>query len=209
MIALYSHAPAGIVAAALLGTVFAVLLAVALGWHALRRLFGIPRVPRGRSTYVLMLVLWGGLIAALGATTMLAFMLQDHAPVDGVTPLAELRCEVSTPGHLGAELTTLPSRALEFYDVPACTVSVVEVELRPWLRPLGVRRLWRVDAVGSSPRPRVTAEWLNPRPGQRRPLMDLLIRGTRNVSLVAPPNAHQRFLIVPSPTGPALELGPA
>jgi hypothetical protein len=158
-----------------------------------------------------MVVLWGGLIAALGATTTLAFMLRDHAPVDGLTPLAELRCGVTTPGHLGAELTALPSRTLEFYDVPgeACVVSVVEVELRPWLRPLGLRRLWRVDAVGSSSRPRATAEWLNPRPGQRRPLMDLLVRGTRNVSLVAPANAHQRLLIVPSPAGPALERGPA
>jgi hypothetical protein len=160
--------------------------------------------------YVLMVVLWGGLLAALGATTLLAFMLRDYAPVDGLTPLAELRCEAATPGHLGAEVLALPSRTLEFYDVPgeACVVSVVEVELRPWLRPLGLRRLWRVDAVGSFSLPRATSEWLT-RPGQRRHLVDLLVRGTRNVSLVAPATPHQRFLIVPSPTGPALERGPA
>src|SRR5580692_11807876 len=166
MIALFSHAPLRLVVGAIAGAALAAILAAQLGWHAYRRLFGVPRVPRGRATYVVMAALWGGLLAACGAAVVMALMLRDQQPVDAGHPLVELRCEAIAPGHLRVELSSPPSPTPEHYDLEgdACVVSVVAVELRPALRILGLRELARVDGVGPLPRPRVNAEWLTPHP---------------------------------------------
>jgi hypothetical protein len=209
MIALFSHVPGRLLGVALVGAALGALLAAHLGWHALRRLFGIPHIPRGRSSYVLMAVLWGGLVALCGGSLAIARMLRDHQPVDGRTPLAELRCQAVAPGRLQMQLVAPPSRALERYDLQgeACVVSVVEVELRPWLGILGMRQLSRVDGVGASPRPLANAEWLTPRPGRPRRFLDVLVRDTRTVPLAVPADASPRLLIVPSRDGPLLTRG--
>jgi hypothetical protein len=210
VIALFGHVPARLVGVALIGAGLVALLAASLGWHALRRLFGIPRIPRGRWTYVLMVALWGGLVALCGGTLAIARMLRDHQPVDGRTPLAEVRCQALAPGRVQMQLVAAPSRTLEFHDVEgeACVVSVVEVELRPWLGILGLRELSRVDGVGASARPLANAEWLTPRPGQKRRFLGLLVRGTRTFSLAVPADASQQFLVVPSRDGPSLTGAP-
>ena len=210
MIALFSHAPLRLVIGAIVGAALAAMLAAQLGWHALRRLFGVPRVPRARATYVLMAALWGGLAVACGATVVLALILRDHQPVDGGHALVELRCQAIAPGHLRVELTAPPSPTPEHYDLggDACVVSLVEVELRPGLRILGLRELARVDAVGSLARPRANADWLTPRPEPRGRLLDLLVRRTQNFSVVVPADAQQRFLVVTSLGGPGLALAP-
>ena len=206
MIALFSHAPLRLVVGAIAGAALAAILAAQLGWHAYRRLFGVPRVPRGRATYVVMAALWGGLLAACGAAVVMALMLRDQQPVDAGHPLVELRCEAIAPGHLRVELSSPPSPTPEHYDLEgdACVVSVVAVELRPALRILGLRELARVDGVGPLPRPRVNAEWLTPHPEPRGRLLDLLVRRTQNVSVVVPADAQERFLDITSPDRPAL-----
>jgi hypothetical protein len=206
MIALFSHAPVRLVVGAVVGAALAALLAAQLGWHAWRRLFGVPRVPRGRATYVVMAALWGGLMAACGATVVMALMLRDHQPVDGRHPLGELRCEAIAPGHLRVELTGPSSPTPEHYDLggDACVVAVVDVELRPALRILGLRELARVEGVGPLARPRANADWLTPHPEPRGRLLDLLVRRTQNVSVVVPADAQERFLVVTSPGRPTL-----
>jgi hypothetical protein len=157
-----------------------------------------------------MAALWGGLAASCGAAVVMALMLRDHQPVDSGHPLVELRCETIAPGRLRVELTAPSSPAREDYDIggDACVVSVVEVELRPGLRILGLRELARVDGVGSLPRPRANADWLTPRPEPRGRLLNLLVRRTQNVSVVVPADAQERLLVVTSPGGPALALAP-
>ena len=208
MIAVFSHSPVRLVVVAIVGAVLVAMLAAHLGWHGLRRLFGVPRVPRGRATYVVMVALWSGLAAACSAAVLMALMLRDHQPAEDGHPLVELRCETIAPDHLQVELTAPTSLTPERYDLggDTCVVSVVEVELRSGLRILGLRQLARVDSVGSRPRPRANADWLTPRPGQEGRLLNLLVRRTQRVSVVVPADAQQHFLVVASPGGPALTV---
>jgi hypothetical protein len=206
MIALFSHSPFRLIAAAITAATLVVLLAARLGWHALRRMFGVPRVPRERATYLLLTVLWGGAAAACGVVLLMAFVLRDHQPVDDGHALVGLRCQASAPGHLRLELTVQPSLAPERYDLEgdACVVSVAEVELRPGLRILGLRQLARVDSVGSHLRPRANADWLTPRPDTGGRLLNLVVRRTEYVPVAVPADAQQRYLVVAPPIGPAL-----
>ncbi len=176
MLEVISHTPSRLIIGATVGALIAVLLAGLLGWHALRRLFNVPRVPRPKAMYVV--------LQAVGA------------------------------GRVQVELTASPPAKgapdPERYEIPgdSCLVSVVLVDLWPSLRILGPTRLWRVAGVGSQAnaraRPSVNPDWLTPRASQGLTPVDLLVHDARKVSLPVPAGG-ERFYLLASPDGPALE----
>ncbi|HXI60172.1 MAG TPA: hypothetical protein VNO55_29110 [Polyangia bacterium] len=220
MLQVISHTPSRLIIGALVGAAVAVLLAAVLGWHALRRLFGVPRVPRPRATYMALVTLWAGMLALSGAAVVMALLLRDHQAVDGRTRLAELRCQAVGPGRVQMELTTTPSSATDQPSAPAlaperyeiqgdaCVVSVMQIDLRSGLGILGPTRLSRIEGVGSQTgaleRPRVNPEWLTPRASQRLAPINLLVHDARQTSLSVPAGG-ERFYLLASPSGPALE----
>ncbi|HEY2901562.1 MAG TPA: hypothetical protein VGL59_13355 [Polyangia bacterium] len=219
-----SHAPARLTIGALIGGSLALMLAAVLGWHALRRLFSVPRVPRPPATYVALVILWAAMVAVSGASVAVALLLRDHQAVDGRTRLAELRCQAVAPGRVQMELTT-PSphptdqpTGPERYEIQgdACVVSVVLVDLRSGLQILGPTRLSRIEVIGSQAgapaetiartigRPRVNPGWLTPHASERMVPINLLVNDTRQTSLSVPADGEP-FYLVASPSGPALE----
>jgi hypothetical protein len=188
MLSLFDGAPPRLIVCALSVGVLTAVLAAQLSQQAARRLFGVPHVPRARVTYAALATLWVGLAASLGAALVTAFLLRDHQRVEGRTPLADLRCETIEPGRLRAELTTPRSSTPERYDIVGdeCVLSMVDVDLRPGLRFLGVSELSRIAGVGSVRRPSANPAWLTPDPQQGRRLLGLLVRDTHGVSVAVP-----------------------
>jgi hypothetical protein len=212
VLAIVNQAPSKLIAGAIVGGSLALLLAVVLGWHALRWLFGVPRVPRPRSTYVVLVALWAAMVAVSGAAVVVGLLLRDHQAVDSRTRLAELRCQTVTPDRVAVELTTLPGGVArsERYEMQgdSCAVSVVLVNLRPSLRLLGPTWLSRIAEVGSPAgslvRAHVNPDWLTPpAAGRIRPL-DLLIHDTQKTTLAVPAGGA-RFFLLASPEGASLE----
>lgn len=196
----------------MVGGALAVLLAVVLGWHALRRLFNVPRVPRPRAMYVVLVALWAAVVALSGAAVAMALLLRDHQAADGRTRLGEVRCQVLGADRVEVELTAVPARVgdPERYQVAgdSCLISVVLVDLRPQLSILGPTRLWRIAGVGSQAsarlRPSVNPEWLTPDGWPHLRPVNLLVAGTRQISLPVPAGG-ERFYLLTSPDGPTLE----
>jgi hypothetical protein len=195
--------PAGLLGAAAVAVLFGAALTFLLGWHLLRRLLDVPRVPRPGATYLTLSTLWVALVGtSVGAITMIA-LLRNHHRVDGRTPLADVRCEVVAQNQLKVELVPSSTSKPQSHVVPghACVVWVKQVEVRPGLVFLGARALSRIDGVG-------------PNAPSQRSLADriagVVVRRTEVVPLMVPPDAHKRSIVVSAPGGPALEPpGPA
>ena len=211
-----AHTPSRLIIGALAGAAVAVLLTALLGWHAIRRLFNVPRVPRAPAMYVVLVALWTAVLAVSCAAVAMAFLLRDHQPVEGPTRLAELRCQAVGPNRVQVELRAAPVRKTagaadpERHEVPgdACVVSVVLVDLRPTLSFLGPIHLARIGRAGSPAsareRPSINPRWLMPLAPPGIAPVDLLVQGVREFSLRLPAGGD-RFYLTASPDGPALE----
>ena len=195
---LLSQLPGRLIVGALVVMGLAALFSAVLLWHACRRVFDVPRVPRPQALYWVMTASWAVLVTASVAIVVTALLLRDHQRLAGRTQIGELRCETTQPGHVRVEFKagTAPENMLERYDMEgdACRVSVQEVELRPGLKPFGVHALARVD-VGSLARSPAQPSWLMP----------LVVRSTRAVPVVVPADSTQRFMLMLSP-GQAVAL---
>jgi hypothetical protein len=201
-----AQVPGTLLYGAIAAMTMAAVLTMLLGWHALRRLLGIPRVPRPRAMYVVLGGFWIALVAACSAAVATIAMLRDYRPVDRATALAEVRCAPVGLDRAEAELRAAPAAPPERYQVEgdACIVWVNQVELRPGLGRFGVRALSRVEGVGPIARPGANPDWLTPRPQGPRGLVNLLVRRTETVPVAVPLDASARLTIVSSPSGPTV-----
>jgi hypothetical protein len=211
MTGLLDQVPAKLFCGALLAAVSGAALTLLLGWHGIRRMFGVPRVPRPRAMYLALSTLWVALVATSFAAIGMILLLRDHQRVDGRTALGEVRCVASGPDHLQMQLLTSLSAAPERYDLEgdACIVWVKQEELRPGLAVLGVRAISRIDRIGPLARPDANPEWLTPRRFLGRRLRDLVVRRTEAVPVTVPLGAQKRLVVVSSPGGPTLEPTPS
>jgi hypothetical protein len=202
MTGILSHVPLKLLCVALVGLAAVAFLTVVLGWHALRRLFDVPRVPKPSAMYLALGALWIGVVIIGAASLATIAMLRDHRPVDAPTTLADVRCEPVGPDRVRLELRTSPAAAPETYEVPgdanACTVWVRQVVLRPGLGLLGVRVLSRIEGVGPVRFPAAAY-------GYR--FIDLVARRTEALPVAVPPDAQLHSVLVSSLSGPVLTNG--
>src|SRR5262245_14012602 len=203
-----AQVPGTLLAAVVIGGVLAVALTALLAWHAARRVFDIPRVPKPPAMYVALGGSWAALVAGFAAGLATIVLLRDYRRVDRPTELAEVRCAPAGHNRVQMELRPGPLAPTERYDVEGdtCVVWVNQVELRPGLGALGVRALSRVEGVGTFARPAVNPTWLTPRAPQGR-VMNLLVRRAERVPLAVPASAGSRVVLVSSPGGPAIQQG--
>jgi len=207
MTSLLGQIPAKVLCSAVLGALLAAALTFFLAWHWVRRLLGVPRVPRTPATYLCLAALWVGLVGTCLAATGMIVLLRDHRPIDEGAELAELRCAAVGPGHLQMELRLSPAAPPERYELQgdACVVWVRQVELRPGLALLGVRALARVDGIGQLAHASSSPEWLTPRPARGHQLTDLIVRRTETVPVTIPQDPGRRLILLSTPGGPTLE----
>jgi hypothetical protein len=202
MTTILSQVPLKLLCAALFGLAAIAFLTLLLGWHALRRMLDVPRVPRPGAMYLALGTLWIGVVA-LGATSVATIgLLRDHRRIDAPTTLGDVRCEPAGPDHVRVELRTSAAAAPERYELPgdatACTVWVRQVELRTGLGMLGVRVLSRIERVGPV---------LLPAAVQGHRFIDLVARRTEALPVAVPLDAQMHSVLVSSLTGPVLTNG--
>ena len=209
MTELLNQVPGKLLCCAALAALFGAALTLLLGWHGIRRLAGVPRVPRPFEMYVALSTLWIVLVTTGLAAIGTIFLLRDHRRVDGRTELAEVRCESVGPDRLRMEVRSSPGAAPERYDLEgdACVVWVKQVELRPGFAMLGVRAVFRIDRIGQLARPNANPEWLTPRPVAGRRLTNLVVRRTESTPVTVPVDAqpHQVVVLSLPDGGPTLE----
>lgn len=198
------NAPGTFVAALVGISALTIALTSLLLWHGLRRALDVPRVPRPRAMYGTLAVLWAALAACASTAVIGGLLLRDHKRLAGPIDLAFVRCEPTNIGRLRMEVLPIGARedvAPEHYDVEggACAASIVEVDLRPALRVLGIPALARLDAVGPHARPRANPAWLTPGAGAPANLTALVVRQSRLVQVVVPPDTTRRFVLTASP----------
>lgn len=202
-----AQVPGKLLCSALVGLILAAVLTGLLGWHGLRRLFGVPRVPRPRAMYVVLGGFWIALILVCSAAVAMIALVRDYQPVDRPTQLAEVRCAPIGLDRAEAELKPGSSAAPERYQIEgdACIVWVNHVELRPGIAHLGVQALSRVESVGPIPRPGANPDWLTPRPEGPRGLVNLIVRRAAMVPVAVPLSTGGATMIVSSPSGPRIQ----
>ena len=201
MTGIVNHVPLKLVCIAVVGLFAAAVLTLMFGWHGLRRLFDVPRVPRPCGMYLALAALWIGLVGIGSMAVGTIMLLRDHQRVDARTQLAEVRCEVAGADHVRVELRTSSAVDPEQYDFPgdACLVRVQQVELRSGLAILGIRALSRIDGVGPIHRPAASLDW------KARRFVDLVTRRNEVVSVAVPLDAQLRSVQVSPATGPTLD----
>jgi hypothetical protein len=199
MTAILSQVPVKLVCSALLGLAAVAFLTVLLGWHALRRLLDVPRVPRPGAMYLVLGALWIGVVAIGAASVATILLLRDHRRIDAPTTLGDVRCEAIGSDHVRVELRTSPTAAPQRYDVAgdaaACTVWVRQVELRSGLGLLGVRVLSRIEGVGPTRLPAA---------GEGNRFIDLVARRSEAFPVTVPLDAQLHSVLVSSLSGPVL-----
>jgi hypothetical protein len=202
MTGIFSQVPLKLFCVALFGLATVAFLTVLLGWHGLRRLLDVPRVPRPRAMYLALVALWIAVVT-IGATSVATIvLLRDHRRIDAPTTLGDVRCEAIGSDHVRVELRTSLAAAPERYEGPgdaaACTVWVRQVELRSGLGVLGVRVLSRIESVGPRRLPAAVD-------GHR--FIDLVARRTEAVPVAVPLDAQVHSVLVSSLSGPVLTNG--
>jgi hypothetical protein len=210
MTGLLAQVPNKLLWGAIAGVALLAVVTVVLAWHGLRRLFDLPRVPKPRAMYFVLVGSWLALVTVCSAAIGAIALLRDYRHVDLPTQLAEVRCAVADLDRLELELRPPSSPTPERYDVAGdkCIVWVKQVELRPGLGGLGLRALSRVEGVGPIVRPAANPGWLTPEPQRARRLVDLFVRNTTTVPIAVPLDQRARMVLVSSPTGPTLQPGP-
>ena len=210
MTGLLSQVPGRLLGALLLAVPLVAGLTALLTWHAVRRVFDVPRVPRPPAMYVVLGGCWLALVLACTSAIGAIALLRDYRSVDRPTPLAQLRCAALGDARVRLELQTGSSAAPEHYDVAgdSCIVWVDQVELRPGLQPFGIRALSRVESVGSVARPANNPDWLTPRPPSPRGFMSLVVRRAARIPIVVPRDAEARLVLSSSPAGPTIQQSP-
>jgi hypothetical protein len=207
-----AQVPGRLLFGAFLCGALAAVVTVLLAWHWLRRVLGVPRVPRPPAMYVVLGGFWVALLAGGAAAVVTIALLRDYRRVDGPTQLAEVRCAPIGQDRAQLELrpaaSSGPPERYEIQGAGACVVWVNQVVLRPGLEPLGLRALSRVESVGATARPATNPRWLTPRPQPAGRLVDMVVRSTETIPIEVPPNAAARVIIVSSPNGPVLQQMP-
>src|SRR5687767_1157673 len=101
------QAPTWLVVLAITSIALGAFLLLLLGWHVVRRILDVPRVPRGAGTYAVM-VSFCVLSIAGGATALVvAAALGDWQTQVGPSPVAEVHCRRTAPNRVEVSYVTL------------------------------------------------------------------------------------------------------
>jgi hypothetical protein len=158
------QSPTWLVVLAITSIALGALLLVMLGWHVVRRILDVPRVPRAGALYALMVTTCALSIAAGVTALAVAAALGDWQAQIGPSAMAEVHCrrvgaarELSfTP--LGPDGRRGPEETQTAEELP-CAVGVERLRFHPPLGRLGLIERLRLARVGAVSRPTTTPSW--------------------------------------------------
>jgi hypothetical protein len=161
----FGQAPTWLVVLAITSIVLGAALLLLLGWHVVRRILDVPRVPRGAGTYAFLV---GACVLSItgGATALLvAAALGDWQSQVGLSTVAEVHCRRTGPTQVEVSYATLgpdgkrgPEEKQTIESLP-CEVAVERLHFPQALARLGLNERHRLARVGTFRRPTSTPVW--------------------------------------------------
>jgi hypothetical protein len=159
------QAPTGLVVLAVTGISLGALLLLLLGWHVVRRVLDVPRVPRGRGMYAVLVSLCVLSIGGGAAALAVASALGDWQNPAGPSAMAEVHCRRIAPTRvevsyviIGADGTRGPEEKQTIEALP-CEIAVERLHFPQALARLGLAERLRLAGVGTFRRPTTTPVW--------------------------------------------------
>jgi hypothetical protein len=159
------RAPTSLVVLAITGIALGAALLVLLGWHVVRRILDVPRVPRGRALYVILVGTCTLCIAAGVTALALAAALGDWQTQIGPSAVAEAHCRRVGPTRVELSFVPLgpdgqrgPEETQTIESLP-CELAVERLHFSGALARLGLIERLRLARVGAIRRPTTTPLW--------------------------------------------------
>jgi hypothetical protein len=150
----FTQAPTWLVVLAITSIALGALLLLFLGWHVVRRMLDVPRIPRGAAFYAVTVVACVASIASGVTALAVAAALNDWQSQAGPGAIAEVHCRRTGPtqvqlgyvviganGQRGPETQTIESST--------CAVAVEQLHFPQALAKLGLERR-RLSGVGAA-----------------------------------------------------------
>ena len=161
----FAQAPTGLVVLAITSIAFGAALLLLLGWHVVRRIMDVPRVPRGRGLYAIMVGACTVFIAGGVTALAIAAALGDWQAQVGPSAVAEVHCRRVGPTRVELGYITLgpagqrgPEQTQTIDSLP-CEVAVERLHFHQALARFGLIERLRLARVGGVPRPTATPLW--------------------------------------------------
>jgi len=159
------QAPTGLVVLAVTGIAVGALLLLLLGWHVVRRILDVPRVPRGRGMYAVLVGLCVLSIGGGAAALAVAAALGDWQNQAGPSAMAEVHCRRIAPTRVEVSYVTLgpdgkrgPEEKQTIEALP-CEIAVERLHFPQALARLGLAERHRLAGIGGFRRPTTTPLW--------------------------------------------------
>ena len=165
LMAAFAQAPTWLVVLGITSVSLGAVILVLLGWHVVRRLLDVPRVPRGAGMYTLLVGLCALSIAAGVTTLAVAAALGDWQAQVGPAAMAEVQCRRVAPSRAELSVVTLDANGrrgrpeTQTIDARPCEVAVERLHFLTPLARLGLMERHRVSRMGAVPRPIATPVW--------------------------------------------------
>jgi hypothetical protein len=161
----FEQAPGWLVVLAITSIVLGAALLVLLAWHVVRRLLDVPRIPRGRGLYAILVSLCALFIVEGVTALAVAAALGDWRAPIGAGTVAEVRCRRTGPTRV--ELGYVPidpdgqrgPEEKQTIEALPCQVAVERLRFLPALARLGLIERLRLARVGALDRPTSTPVW--------------------------------------------------
>jgi hypothetical protein len=161
----FAQAPTWMVVLAITSVALGALLLLVLGWHVVRRLLDVPRIPRGAGFYTVAVGACVLCIAGGVATLAVAAALDDWQSQAGPGAIAEVHCRRTAPNRVEVSYLTIgangkrgPEETQTIESLP-CAVAVERLRFPQALARLGLMERHRLAQVGSVRRPTSTPLW--------------------------------------------------
>lgn len=159
------QAPTWLVVLAITSVALGAALLLLLGWHVVRRILDVPRVPRGAGMYTILvsacLIFIGAGVTALAVADALA----DWQTQIGPSPVAEVHCKRLGPTQISLSYVLLGPdgqrgpEEKQTVDSPTCEVAVERLHFHGPLARLGLIERLRLARIGKIERPTTTPWW--------------------------------------------------
>ena len=160
----FEQAPDWLVVLAITGIALGALLLLMLGWHVVRRILDVPRVPRGAGTYAVMVGFCVLCIAGGTTALVVASALDDWQRQVGPA-VAEVQCRRTGPTRVEVSYVTLGpdgkrgAEEKQTIESLPCEIAIERLHFPQALARLGLSERRRLARVGGYRLATTTPTW--------------------------------------------------
>jgi hypothetical protein len=154
----FTQAPTWLVVLAITSIALGAALLLLLGWHVVRRMLDVPRIPRGAAFYTIAVLACIASIASGVTALAVAAALNDWQKAAGAGAIAEVHCRRTGPNRVELGYVIIGSdgkrgpQETQTIDSPTCAVAVEKLHFPQALARLGLMERHRLSGVGAARR---------------------------------------------------------